>query len=134
MTSARFTSKLPAFLGKNEAFKDMLMGHMAMDIEVLAKARVPVSNTKASGNSRGGGGHLQSAIRHERNPTGTGFRVVAKKSYAAYQERGMRADGSHVVRHYSTSGTGAHWFKDAIDKTRAKQATYIAEVKGALGL
>lgn len=35
--------------------------------------------------------------------------------YAAYQERGMRADGSHKVRHYTTPGTGAHYLEEAGD-------------------
>lgn len=33
--------------------------------------------------------------------------------YAAYQERGMRRDGSHKVRHYTTPGTGAHYLRNA---------------------
>lgn len=36
-------------------------------------------------------------------------------AYAAYQERGMRADGSHKVRNYTTPGTGAHYLKNAGD-------------------
>lgn len=35
--------------------------------------------------------------------------------YAAYQERGMRADGSHKVRHYTTPGTGKHFLRNAGD-------------------
>jgi len=33
--------------------------------------------------------------------------------YARYQEFGQRADGSHVVRNYTTPGTGAHYLRDA---------------------
>ena len=35
--------------------------------------------------------------------------------YAAYQERGMRADGTHVVRNYTSAGTGAHFLETAGD-------------------
>lgn len=35
--------------------------------------------------------------------------------YAGYQERGMRRDGSHKVRHYTTPGTGAHFLRNAGD-------------------
>ena len=35
--------------------------------------------------------------------------------YAAYQERGMRADGSHVVRNYTTPGTGKRYLRNAFD-------------------
>lgn len=50
----------------------------------------------------------------------------SRVAYAAYQERGMRADGSHKVRHYTTPGTGAHFLKNAGD-TVAKQGirTYL---------
>lgn len=40
--------------------------------------------------------------------------------YAAFQERGSRADGSHRVRKYSTSGTGAHFLERAGDKQVSK--------------
>lgn len=35
--------------------------------------------------------------------------------YAAYQERGMRADGSHVVRRYTTPGTGSRYLQNAFE-------------------
>lgn len=35
--------------------------------------------------------------------------------YAAYQERGMRADGTHVVRNYTTPGTGKLYLYNAAD-------------------
>jgi hypothetical protein len=133
MSKAKFVSKVPQFLKKNDAFIDVLYGHMAMDIERLAKMKVPVSNTKASGNKRGGGGHLQSSIYHERVRRGF-FRVVANKKYAAYQERGARIDGSRVVKKYSTPGTGKHWFKNAIDNTKRNRDNYIREARRAVGL
>lgn len=34
--------------------------------------------------------------------------------YASYQERGMRYDGSHVVRKYTTPGTGKDFAKQAV--------------------
>lgn len=40
-----------------------------------------------------------------------------RKGYASYQERGMRADGSRKVKHYTTPGTGPHFAVNAIDKT-----------------
>lgn len=35
--------------------------------------------------------------------------------YAAYQERGMRFDGSHVVRNYTTPGTGSRYLQTAAE-------------------
>lgn len=46
--------------------------------------------------------------------TGT---IIWRQCYAAYQERGMRADGTHVVKHYTTSGTGKDFAKNAVKET-----------------
>ncbi len=46
--------------------------------------------------------------------TGT---IIWRQCYAAYQERGMRADGSHVVKNYTTSGTGKDFAKNAVKET-----------------
>lgn len=39
-----------------------------------------------------------------------------RKTYASYQERGMRADGSRKVRNYTTPGTGPHFAENAVMK------------------
>ena len=36
--------------------------------------------------------------------------------YASYQYRGERADGTHVVRNYTTPGTNNKWFARALKK------------------
>lgn len=45
--------------------------------------------------------------------------------YAQYQERGMRADGSHVVQNYTTPGTHAHFVEESVDKVVKKIPTYL---------
>lgn len=35
--------------------------------------------------------------------------------YGAYQERGMRADGTHIIRHHTLPGTKQHFLRDAFD-------------------
>ncbi len=42
--------------------------------------------------------------------------IIWQEPYAQYQERGMRADGSHVVKHYTTPGTGKEFAKNAVKK------------------
>lgn len=37
--------------------------------------------------------------------------ITYESEYAKYQYKGMREDGSHVVRNYSTPGTGPYWDK-----------------------
>ena len=46
--------------------------------------------------------------------TGT---IIWRQCYAAYQERGMRADGTHVIKNYTTPGTGKDFAKNAVKKT-----------------
>lgn len=60
--------------------------------------------------------HLRSSVQ----VFGDKFKKVvaygsASVPYAAYQERGMRLDGTHVVRHYTTPGTHAHFLEQAGD-------------------
>lgn len=40
--------------------------------------------------------------------------------YAAYQWYGMRVDGTHVVRNYTTPGTGKMWVEEARAQNSAK--------------
>lgn len=131
----RFTSKRAGFFNKHEALMDMIKGHMAQDIEVAIKttAGTPVSATKAMGNKRGGGGHMKSETRHFKGADG-GWRVEVDKAYAAYQERGARADGTRRVKNYSTPGTSAGWFKRAIDGVVRNKDGYIMEARRAIGL
>ncbi len=39
------------------------------------------------------------------------------KVYASYQERGKRADGTRVVKKYTTAGTGPHFAENAVKKS-----------------
>ena len=40
--------------------------------------------------------------------------IVYEMPYAVYQYRGVRKDGTHVVRKYTTPGTGPYWDKRMI--------------------
>lgn len=132
-SGVQFKDFRPQVQRKIDDALDMALGRMAIDIEGMAKRRVPVSNTIASGNRRGGGGHLQSSIMHRRLGR-LSFVVTANKEYAAYQERGARRDGTHRVRRYSTPGTGKGWFMGAVNKARANAKEYFIQATRANGL
>ncbi len=121
---AIFKSNRPEFMHKHEAFKDMVQGKMAMDIEVAIKisAGTPVKT-----------GAMKADVRHFKADNNT-WRVEADKAYSAYQERGMRADGSRKVRHYSTAGTSAGWFRRAIDMVLRNKVQYVEQARQAVGL
>lgn len=38
-------------------------------------------------------------------------KIIYESPYAQYQYHGMRYDGSHVVKQYTTPGTGPYWDK-----------------------
>lgn len=80
---------------------DQELGRKAALVEIKAKARVPVDK-----------GLLQSSGNHRRIRFGR-FRIEFNKEYAAYQERGMRRDGTRVVKRYTTPGTGKDYLKSA---------------------
>lgn len=123
-----FTSKREAFERNNAAFKDMVQGRMAMDVEVAIKttAGTPVKT-----------GAMKADVRHFKNEKG-GWRVEAGKEYSAVQERGQRLSGAGApTKHftnYTTAGTSAGWFKRAIDQVERRKEQYILEARRAVGL
>ena len=99
-----FIAKRMLFERNNEALKDMVQGRMAMDIDrgIKLTAGTPVKT-----------GAMKAEVRHFKSQINQ-WRVEAGKEYSAYQERGMRADGTHIIRKHSTAGTSAGWFARAI--------------------
>lgn len=124
MSNAKFTSNRNEFHRMHNALIDYLQQSLVMNIEVIIKigGKTPVDT-----------GRLKSEVRHFRSPKG-GWRIEADTDYAAYQERGMTADGKKIVRNYTTAGTGKGWFQDAIDRTYERQDNFIAEARRAFGL
>jgi hypothetical protein len=118
-------SKKAVFISKRMLFEqkhDMVMGHMAMDIEVMIKTggQTPVDT-----------GTMKSQTRHFRSPKG-GFRVESDVEYAAVQEAGER--NGIKFRNYTTAGTGPHWFKGAIAKVWENRENYLEVARKAVGL
>lgn len=121
---AVFVSKRMFFEQTNASFIDMVLAHMAQDIDVALKikAGMPVKH-----------GVMKSATRHFKS-LGGGYRVEIDVGYAAYQERGRRADGTHIVKNYTTAGTSSGFFRRAIDMVVSKRDNYIQEARRALNL
>lgn len=124
MNRSIFKSKRGEFKRKNEALKDMVLGRMAADIEV---------NIKTSDGTPVKTGLMKSQVRHFKNINGQ-WRVEADAVYSAFQERGARADGTHKVKVYTTSGTSAGWFMRAIEAAKRNKTSYVSEARRALNL
>lgn len=100
-----YISYLSKILGKSERIKDRSLAYAAQDIEVILKTGGRTPKDKGS---------LRGRIRHERLGSGK-YRVILPLVYAAYQERGMRLDGSHKVKKYTTPGTGKGFLAAAVN-------------------
>ena len=122
MSNATFKSNRGEFNNKNNALKDMVMGHMAMDVEIAIKttAGTPVDT-----------GGMKSEVRHFKS-RGNQWRVEAGKEYSAVQEFGTR--NGKPFKNYTTSGTSAGWFGRAIDSVVRNKVSYIMEARKALDL
>lgn len=84
------------------------LGAMAMAIVYRARMTVPYKTGALSQSGR---------VEEDQGLTRTVVFGNAGVPYAAYQERGMRFDGSHVVRNYTTPGTGSRYLQTAAETT-----------------
>lgn len=109
--------KTGQILLKNNKIKDHALARAAGEIDTIIKTagRTPFKH-----------GFLKNTVRHEKISDGQ-YRIVVPAIYAAYQERGMRADGTHVVKKYTTPGTGKGWFQAALNTTAKDFINIIKE-------
>lgn len=103
------------FAKRNTQVMDKALGNMARDVKFIAKAYVPRKS-----------GDLQSEIIDERKGM-LKHRVLVDKEYAGYQERGARADGSRVVRKYTTPNTGKRYLERAGLKVAKDALNYLKQ-------
>jgi hypothetical protein len=94
---------------------DMILSAMVTDVYRLSQQQVPVS---------AGGGHLQSSGITKRSGH-LEYQIKYNKEYAAYQHRGMRRDGTHVVRNYTYPGKKSHYLTDPANQIFRNQDSYI---------
>jgi hypothetical protein len=92
--------------------KDRSLHVAANDIEVIVKTGGktplgPAGKDKSRARLRG--------LTRQEKVSESHYRVVLPVAWASYQERGMRADGSHVVRKYTEPGTGKGFLQAAIN-------------------
>lgn len=78
-----------------------------------SKKQVPKKSRALMRSAKSEDGAINTKIKKTR-------RVSYNEPYAAYQHEGQRADGSHVVKNYTTSGTKKLYLKDPLDKNKNK--------------
>ena len=55
--------------------------------------------------------------------------IIYEQPYARYQYYGARQDGTHVVKHYTTPGTGPYWDRRMVS---AEMPNLIEEVQNEI--
>ncbi len=118
MTEIRVTNHLPEFERELVERTGLALKQAAEDIRLVAGMDVPVKSNEL----RQSGTSELVAPTHSRASYGT---TSDTSDYAEYQERGMRADGSHRVRNYTKAGTGAHFLEKAGHKIGRNLKTYL---------
>lgn len=128
MSAPIFTSKRKEFLRTHSSLMDMVIGHMAIDIDRFIKisAGTPVKT-----------GDMKSETRAFKTKDGQ-WRVESPKVYSEVQEKGQRMTGpgapTQPFEHYTTPGTGKGWFQRGISAVTKNGNQYVDEAARALGL
>jgi hypothetical protein len=91
---------------------NLVLSAITSDVYRLSQRQVPVKDGPLQSSGQIVPGHLKYQIKYN-------------KEYAAYQHRGARRDGTHVVRNYTTPGTKAKYLQDPADTILRKRDTYL---------
>lgn len=109
--------KMPSFVRMNEAAMERALKRMRNDIFVLSQFKVP----KEDGELQASGEQMQRGRLKHRIQYG----ARGAQGYAGYQHRGMRKDGSRVVKRYTTAGTGKQFLSDSGKIIAPKSGQYF---------
>lgn len=106
------------WIGAINAASDLASYALAERMLADSEKYVPYS----AGSSQSAGG-LRESGKVERGESGRMY-LVWDTVYALFQWFGVRADGTHRVRHYTTAGTGTQW----VEKARAAHEAEWREI------
>lgn len=115
--TVRVDNRMQKFVAANESAMENALEMMRGDIFVLSQFKVPRKN----GTLQSSGEQLRIGRLHHRVKYGD----RGAEDYAAYQHRGMRKDGSHIVRNYTSSGTQKNYLSDSGKIISTKASTYF---------
>lgn len=110
------------FVQVTEEVMDKAMGRMAKDVLTVAKIRVPYKS-----------GQLQESGRVDRKGR-MKYRIIFDEDYAALQEKGRRADGSHIVRKYTTPSTSKGFLAEGASTVDKNVINYLRQANKDINL
>lgn len=103
--TVRVDNKMQQFIAANERAMERALERMGGDVFILSQFKVPFKE----GELKSSGEHLRMGRLHRRVQYGE----KGAQGYASYQHRGMRRDGSRIVRNYTTAGTNKKFLSDS---------------------
>jgi hypothetical protein len=115
--SVHVDNKMAVFMRANEQAMERALERMGNDVFVLSQFKVPFLN----GDLKNSGEHIRMGRLHRRVQYGES----GAQGYASYQHRGMRKDGSRIVRNYTTSGTNKKFLEDSGKIIAPKSGQYF---------
>lgn len=117
--NTRVVNKIGSFNRSNEAAMERALGRMVQDIFVLSQFKVPEKDgTLRRTGKRQVIGRLHHRISYGEN---------GAEDYTMYQHRGMRADGSHRVRHYTKAGSQKNFLSESGGIIATKASGYFQQ-------
>lgn len=117
--SVKVDNRIRIFSNANEQAMERALARMRQDIFVLSQFKVP----EKDGTLRRTGKQSVIGRLHHRVEYGAN----GAEDYAGYQHRGMRQDGSHVVRHYTKAGSQKNYLSDSGGIIATKAGSYFAQ-------
>lgn len=101
---------------------DRALNRMAVDIDRLSKAQVPIG--KHGGQLRASGYHSKIGFLL--------YRIVYNMEYARYQEFGEWSDGSHKIRKHTYPGKKTFYLRDAGNTIAQRATQYFVQEAGRI--
>lgn len=118
-STVRVDNRIRIFNQINEQGMELALQRMRQDIFVLSQFKVP----KKDGTLQGSGKQEKKGRLHHR----VSYGEDAAQDYAGYQHRGMRLDGSHIVRKYTTAGTQKDYLGESGAIIASKASNYFKQ-------
>lgn len=117
--TVRVDNRIKFFNRLNESAMELALERMRQDIFILSQFKVP----KKKGTLQGSGKQKKIGRLHHQ----VSYGESAAQAYTSYQHRGMRRDGTHVVRKYTTAGTQKDFLGSSGAIIAAKASNYFKQ-------
>lgn len=114
-----FENNMPVVKTKSSNAESLVLRQMLEDTYLYATPITPRRD-----------GDLRASVNRVMETPKRGY-IEWNKPYASYQDRGMRADGTRVVKNYTTAGTHARFASESVAKVLSQLPKY-AEMQGLL--